>query len=70
MDQPAGSEQEEESGVSNVVPIGAPSHGECWKRMRLVESILEHRTLLPESTRQELLRVLRGESVTVPKEAG
>lgn len=56
--------------MSNVVPIGAPSHGECWRRLRLAESILEHRTLLPESTRQELLRVLRGESVTVPKEAG
>lgn len=56
----------------NVVPIIAPSRAECWRRLRLAESILAHRTIVPESTRQELLRVLRGESVAAadPKEAG
>lgn len=55
-----------------VVPIFAPSRAECWRRIRVAESILEHRSVLPETTRQELLRVLRGESVaeTDPKEAG
>lgn len=51
-----------------VVPIWAPSRAVLWTRLRLAESILEHRTLVPESTRQELLRVLRGELVTVPQE--
>lgn len=56
----------------NVVPIWAPSRTVLWHRLRLAESILEHRSIVPESTRQELLRVLRGESVAAadPKEAG
>lgn len=55
-----------------VVPFDCPSRGELWHRIRLAESILGHRSIVPESTRQELLRVLRGESVAVdgPKEAG
>ena len=56
--------------MSEVVPIIAPSRAECWRRIRLAESILGHRSIVPESTRQDLLLVLRGESVAVPKEAG
>lgn len=58
--------------MSEVTPIIAPSRAECWRRIRVAESILAHRPVLPETTRQELLRVLRGESVaaTDPKEAG
>lgn len=52
------------------VPIDCPPRSELWRRIRLAESILEHRTVVPETTRQELLQVLRGESVSVPKEAG
>lgn len=49
-------------------PIGTPPRGELWRRIQVAESILEHRPVLPETTRQELLQVLRGEAVTVPKE--
>jgi hypothetical protein len=51
--------------ADNVVPIIAPSRAECWRRIRVAESILEHRTIAPDTTRRELLRVLRGESVAV-----
>lgn len=51
--------------MSEVVPINAPSRAECWRRIRVAESILEHRTIAPETTRRELLKVLRGESVGV-----
>lgn len=51
-------------------PIDCPPRGELWRRIRLAESILGHRPIVPESTRQELLQVLRGEPVAVPKEAG
>lgn len=53
-------------------PIGTPPRGELWRRIRVAESILAHRPIVPESTRQELLKVLRGESVSAadPKEAG
>lgn len=54
--------------TDNVVPIIAPSRAECWRRIRLAESILGHRALVPETTRQELLRVLRGESVAAAEE--
>lgn len=53
-----------------VVPIGSPSRAELWRRLRLAESIVSHRSIKPESLRQELLRVLRGEPGSVPKEAG
>lgn len=55
-----------------VVPFDCPPRGELWRRIRLAESILGHRSIVPESTRQELLQVLRGESVatTEPGEAG
>lgn len=58
--------------MSDIVPINCPSRGELWRRIRLAESILGHRSIVPESTRQDLLQVLRGESVAVtdPKEAG
>lgn len=51
-------------------PIGTPPRGELWRRIRVAESILAHRSIVPESTRQDLLRVLRGESVAAadPKE--
>lgn len=49
--------------MNDVTPIFAPSRAECWRRIRVAESILEHRALVPESIRLELLRVLRGESV-------
>lgn len=49
--------------MSEVTPIFAPSRAECWRRIRLAESILEHRAIAPESTRRDLLKVLRGESV-------
>jgi hypothetical protein len=52
---------------ADIIPIGAPSRGELWRRLRLAEAILNHRTVLPETTRVELLKVLRGESVAVPK---
>ncbi len=54
------------------VPFNCPPRSELWRRIRLAESILEHRSIVPDSTRQELLQVLRGASVTVvdPKEAG
>lgn len=54
--------------MSEVAPIRRPSKDELWRRLRLAESILAHRTIVPESTRQDLLRVLRGESVAEPKE--
>lgn len=53
--------------MSKVLPIGAPSRAELWERLRIVESILNHRTIVPESTRQDLLCVLRGGSVSEPK---
>jgi hypothetical protein len=53
--------------VSEVVPIWAPSRAECWRRIRLAESILEHRTLAPDATRRELLNILRGDQVAVPE---
>jgi hypothetical protein len=53
--------------VSEVVPINAPSRAECWRRIRLAESILEHRTIAPDATRRELLKVLRGEAVARPE---
>lgn len=59
--------------MNNIpVPFDCPSRGELWRRIRLAESILGHRSIVPESTRLELLKVLRGESVAVPdpKEAG
>lgn len=46
-------------------PIDCPPRGELWRRIRVAESILAHRPIVPETTRQELLQVLRGESVTV-----
>lgn len=52
--------------MSEVVPINAPSRAECWRRIRVAESILEHRTIAPEGTRQDLLKVLRGELVAAP----
>jgi hypothetical protein len=52
--------------VSAVLPINVPSRAECWRRIRLAESILEHRTIAPDGTRRELLKVLRGEPVAVP----
>jgi hypothetical protein len=58
--------------MTDVVPINVPSRAECWRRIRLAESILEHRTIAPEGTRRDLLKVLRGEAVagTEPGEAG
>lgn len=58
--------------MTDVVPINVPSRAECWRRIRLAESILEHRTLADDGTRRDLLRVLRGESVGAaePGEAG
>lgn len=56
--------------MNQVVPFNCPSRGELWYRLRLAESILEHRTIVPETTRQDLLKVVRGESVAAPKEAG
>jgi len=53
--------------VSEVVPINAPSRAECWRRIRVAESILEHRTIAPDATRRELLKVLRGEAVARPE---
>ena len=53
--------------MSDVVPINVPSRAECWRRIRLAESILAHRTIAPEATRQERLKVLRGEQVAAPE---
>lgn len=56
--------------MSDIVPINCPSRGELWRRIRLAESILGHRSIVPETTRLELLKVLRGEffAVNDPKE--
>lgn len=51
--------------MSDIDPVELPPPEECWRRIRLAESILGHRPIVPETTRQELLQVLRGESVTV-----
>lgn len=56
--------------MSEPIPIIAPSRAELWRRIRLAEAILGHRTLAPRSTADLLLAVLRGEHVAVPKEAG
>jgi hypothetical protein len=53
--------------MNEVVPINIPSRAECWRRIRLAESILEHRTIAPDGTRRELLKVLRGEAVARPE---
>lgn len=50
-----------------IVPITVPLRSELWRRLRLAESLLSHRPLT-EGTRCEVLRVLRGESVEVPRE--
>lgn len=62
----------EEGGVSDIIPISAPSRAELWRRNQLALSILGHRSILPTSTRDALIAVLRGESVAVaePKEVG
>jgi hypothetical protein len=52
---------------AEVIPITVPSRAECWRRIRLAESILEHRTLAPDATRRELLKVLRGDLVAAPE---
>lgn len=52
---------------ADIIPIGVPGRGELWLRLRLAEAILNHRPVFSESTRVELLKVLRGESVAVPK---
>jgi hypothetical protein len=53
-----------------VVPFDCPPRSELWRRIRVAESILEHRSIVPETTRLELLKVLRGElfAVNDPKE--
>lgn len=52
--------------MSKVVPFDVPSRAELWERLRIVESILNHRVIVPASTRQDLLRAVRGELVAVP----
>lgn len=52
---------------AEVLPIDAPSRAELWRRVRLAESILCHRTVVPVTTRDLLLKVLRGESVAEPE---
>jgi hypothetical protein len=53
--------------VDNVVPINAPSRAELWRRVRLAEAILNNRPVMPVSTAQLLLRVLRGEDTAESK---
>lgn len=57
--------------MSEPIPINAPSRVELWRRNQVALSILGHRPLLPISTRDLLLAVLRGEDVAVsdPKAA-
>jgi hypothetical protein len=57
--------------MSEPIPVNAPSRAELWRRNQLALSILGHRTLVPVSTRDLLLAVLRGDEVAVsdPKEA-
>lgn len=54
------------------IPITCPPRTELWRRNQLALSILGHRPLLPLSTRDLLIAVLRGEPVAVaePKEVG
>lgn len=52
------------------IPINAPSRKELWRRVRLAESILNHRVLMPTDTVELLRRVLRGEDTTQPPRSG
>ena len=56
--------------MSEPVPINAPSRKELWRRIRVAESILGHRPILPASTRDLLLAVLRGDEVAVTESRG
>lgn len=42
-----------------VVSLFVPSHEECWRRIRLAQSLLSHRLPGPETTRT-VIRVLDG----------
>lgn len=57
--------------MTDPIPISSPSRAELWRRNQVALSILGHRTLVPGTTRDLLISVLRGESVAVsdPKEA-
>lgn len=43
----------------DVLPINCPSRGVLWRRLRLIESLVRHRTIDP-STRTDILRALAG----------
>jgi len=47
--------------MADILPFNVPSRAELWRRLRLAESIINHRMLLPQTTVEELSRVLRGE---------
>lgn len=49
----------------DVVSITAPARAELWGRIAEALSILGHRPM-DQATKDELIRVLRGESVAVP----
>lgn len=52
--------------MADILPFDIPSRAELWRRIRLTESILNHRTLLPQSTVDDLRRALRGDG-SAPK---
>lgn len=56
--------------MSEPIPINSPSRAELWRRNQLALSILGHRTILPASTRDLLLAVLRGDEVAVTESKG
>lgn len=53
--------------MGDILPFDVPSRAELWRRLRLAESILNHRMLLPQSTVAEMSRVLRGEQDIAPE---
>ena len=56
--------------MSDLIPIERPSAAELWRRNQLALSILGHRTLVPVSTRDLLIAVLRGDEVAVSESEG
>lgn len=56
--------------MSEPIPIRSPSRAELWRRNQLALSILGHRPILPQSTRDLLVAVLRGDEVAVTESKG
>jgi hypothetical protein len=48
--------------MTEPIPICRPAAAELWRRNQLALSLLGHRVLVPESTADDLRRILLGES--------